>query len=68
MTRLRVLTCAVLTSVAVAAGVTDTLEGQVGRCLNVVDPNIAGENELLALPRLNATLVKGILERRPFLA
>ena len=29
---------------------------------------MAGEEELLALPHLNATLVKSILDRRPFLS
>ena len=41
--------------------------GQVGRQQGLIDPNLAGEKELLALPHLNATIVKGIMERRPFL-
>jgi DNA uptake protein ComE-like DNA-binding protein len=41
---------------------------QVGRATGLVEPNLAGEKELLALPHLNATLVKGIMERRPFLS
>lgn len=40
---------------------------QVGRPQGLIDPNIAGESELLALPHLNATIVKGLLDRRPFL-
>ena len=39
---------------------------QVGRHQGIVEPNVADEKELLKLPHLNATLVKGILERRPF--
>jgi DNA uptake protein ComE-like DNA-binding protein len=40
---------------------------QVGKQQGLVDPNIAGENELLSLPHMNPTIVKGLLERRPFL-
>jgi DNA uptake protein ComE-like DNA-binding protein len=40
--------------------------GQVGRQQGLVDPNIALEKDLLALPHLNADLVKGILAQRPF--
>ena len=52
----------VLVTVAMAA------HAQVGRATGLVEPNLAGEKELLALPHLNATLVKGIMERRPFLS
>jgi radical SAM superfamily enzyme with C-terminal helix-hairpin-helix motif len=52
----------VLITVAMAA------HAQVGRATGLVEPNLAGEKELLALPHLNATLVKGIMERRPFLS
>ena len=30
------------------------------------EPNVADEKELMKLPALNAALVKGIVERRPF--
>jgi DNA uptake protein ComE-like DNA-binding protein len=39
---------------------------QVGQS-QLVNPDIASEKELLALPHLNAALVKNILEQRPFL-
>jgi DNA uptake protein ComE-like DNA-binding protein len=39
---------------------------QVGTAVTIVDANIATEKELAALPHLNAALVKGILDRRPF--
>src|SRR5688572_16983934 len=68
MTGLRMSTCAVLTLLAIAIGVTATLEGQVGRRQSVFEPNLASEKELLALPHLNAALVKGVMERRPFLS
>ena len=40
---------------------------QLGRQQGLLDPNIASEKDLLALPHLNAALVKGMMERRPFL-
>jgi DNA uptake protein ComE-like DNA-binding protein len=48
--------------------VATTAEAQVGRRQTVLDPNVASEKELLGVPQLNATLVKGILDRRPFLS
>ena len=39
---------------------------QVGRHQGLTEPNVADEKELVKLPHLNAGLVKGILERRPF--
>jgi len=42
-------------------------EAQLGRQQGLLDPNIAAEKDLLALPHLNATIVKGMMERRPFL-
>jgi DNA uptake protein ComE-like DNA-binding protein len=42
-------------------------EAQLGKQQGLLDPNIANENDLLALPHFNATLVKGMMERRPFL-
>lgn len=44
------------------------VEGQLGRQQGLIDPNIAAEKELLALPHLNAAIVKGLIERRPFLS
>jgi DNA uptake protein ComE-like DNA-binding protein len=66
MTRRRLQRFAVSTALIVAC--TAVTHAQVGRRQAVLDPNIATEKELLALPHLNATLVKGILDRRPFLS
>ncbi|NUO78816.1 hypothetical protein HUU05_01965 [candidate division KSB1 bacterium] len=41
---------------------------QLGRQQDLIDPNVASEKELLALPHLNAALVKTIVEKRPFLS
>jgi len=48
-------------------GLPDQADAQVGNNLGLLNPNIPGEEELLALPHLNETLVEGILEQRPFL-
>ena len=42
---------------------------QVGKNTSgVLDPNIATEQQLLALPGMNATIVKSIIDQRPFLS
>jgi DNA uptake protein ComE-like DNA-binding protein len=43
------------------------LYAQVGNNSAVLNPNIAGEEELQALPHLTATLVEAIMDQRPFL-
>jgi DNA uptake protein ComE-like DNA-binding protein len=59
MRMMKVLAIALLmTSVAAQA--------QVGKSLGVVDANVAPEKDLLALPHMNATRVKGLIEKRPF--
>ena len=42
-------------------------ETQAANSMGVLNPNLAGEDELLALPHLNATLVQAITDQRPFL-
>jgi DNA uptake protein ComE-like DNA-binding protein len=54
--------------VAASLVLANAVEAQVGRRQSVVDPNVATEQELRAVPHLNATLVKGILDRRPFVS
>jgi DNA uptake protein ComE-like DNA-binding protein len=39
---------------------------QVGRSRTMTEPNMADEKQLLKLPHLNATIVNGIVARRPF--
>jgi DNA uptake protein ComE-like DNA-binding protein len=50
-----------------AAGAAPPVVAQVGKPVTIVDANIATDKELSALPHLNATLVKGLLDKRPFL-
>ena len=40
---------------------------QVGNNENVINPNIAGEQELASIPHLNANLISTIMDQRPFL-
>jgi DNA uptake protein ComE-like DNA-binding protein len=53
-------------TLAAAIGVPNVGQSQVGQS-QLVNPDMASEKELLALPHMNAALVKSILEQRPFL-
>jgi DNA uptake protein ComE-like DNA-binding protein len=44
-----------------------TVDAQTGRRQDVIDPNIATEKELRALPQLTPLLLKAIVDGRPFL-
>jgi DNA uptake protein ComE-like DNA-binding protein len=59
--KMRTLILAVA-AVALGPGITTA---QVGKGL--LDPNSAAEKDMLALPHMNATIVKGVVERRPFM-
>ncbi len=48
-----------------AVGLTGSITAQVGKGL--IDLNSAADKELLALPHMNATIAKGLVDRRPFL-
>ncbi len=45
-----------------------SLAGQVGKNEKVKNPNLAGEEELAALPHLTAEIAKTIVAQRPFLS
>lgn len=40
---------------------------QLGRQMGLVDPNVATEAQLLAVPNMNATVVKALMAKRPFM-
>src|ERR1043166_1959258 len=66
MIQSRVLTL-MITSLALLATVyLAPIQAQVGRS-GLVNPDLANEKELLALPHMNATTVKLIVDRRAFL-
>jgi DNA uptake protein ComE-like DNA-binding protein len=68
MTRTAFRFCAALLLIALGAFFAGPADAQIGRQQGLIEPNVASEQELLALPHMNATLAKGILERRPFLS
>ena len=59
----RLVQAAIMTALLVAAS---PALAQVGKSVTIVDANIASEKELAGMPHLNATLVKAILDARPF--
>lgn len=63
MTRSR----SILLGIAAMALVSTTATAQLGRQMGLVDPNVATEAQLLAVPHMNAAIVKGIMENRPFM-
>lgn len=51
---------------ALATLIGAALHAQVGKGL--IDPNVAAEKELLSLPHMTPALVKGLLDKRPFMS
>ena len=43
-------------------------QAQVGKSLGVVDANTAPEKDLLTMPHMTAAIVKGLIEKRPFMS
>jgi DNA uptake protein ComE-like DNA-binding protein len=41
---------------------------QIGKSVGIIDPNLAAEKDLLALPHVTPAIVKGLMEKRPFLS
>jgi DNA uptake protein ComE-like DNA-binding protein len=63
MVRSRSLLAGLAATILVSA----TASAQLGRQMGLVDPNVATEAQLLAVPHMNATIVKGIMDNRPFM-
>jgi DNA uptake protein ComE-like DNA-binding protein len=57
---------AIIGALALIFSFADFGQSQVGQS-QLINPDIAGEKELLALPHMNAAMVKNILDQRPFL-
>jgi DNA uptake protein ComE-like DNA-binding protein len=57
----------IVASMILMFGLWGVIWAQVGRSEGLVNPDLASEKELLAMPHLNATIVRSIMERRPFL-
>jgi DNA uptake protein ComE-like DNA-binding protein len=54
----------VLGAFAIAACVATSARAQVGKGL--LDPNVAGEKDLAALPHMTPAIVKALIDKRPF--
>ncbi len=66
MFKLRRFSLGIFVSFIFALSANTSAHGQVGQS-QLVNPNLASEKDLLALPHMNAAVVKSILEQRPFL-
>ena len=67
MKRTRCLTIAAVASMILVLGIWNSARAQVGRSQGLVNPDLASEKELLAIPHMNASIVKSLIEQRPFL-
>ena len=54
-------------SIVLIFGLSGVTRAQVGRSEGLVNPDLSSEKELLTMPYLNVTIVRSIMERRPFL-
>lgn len=66
MFHLKRLSLVAMIAVVLAAGAIYSAHGQVGQS-QLVNADLASEKDLLALPHMNAAIVKSILEQRPFM-
>ena len=57
---------AVTAAIFLVTASSHVFQAQVGKSQGLIEPNLASEKELLALPGMNALLAKGILDQRPF--
>ena len=67
MTQSKLIAWAALIAVIAALGLSNRVESQVGQSAGLVNPDLASEKDLLALPHMTTTIVKSIMEQRPFL-
>jgi DNA uptake protein ComE-like DNA-binding protein len=54
-------------ALAAAAMVPLPASAQLGRQMGLIDPNVATEAQLVAVPHMNATVVKALMAKRPFM-
>lgn len=60
------LTRILRTTLLCSAALVPAVAAQVGKPADIVNPNLAGEQDLLAVPNLDAAVVKAIMDQRPF--
>jgi DNA uptake protein ComE-like DNA-binding protein len=68
MNRRRWLLFAVFGLFVFAVSSTVNVNAQVGKSLGVIDANSAAEKDLLTLPHMTPAIVKGLIEKRPFMS
>ena len=66
MRRSNFVNWASLGALIVALGLANIAESQVGKSAGLVNPDLATDKELLALPHMSAAVMKSIIEQRPF--
>jgi DNA uptake protein ComE-like DNA-binding protein len=55
-------------TVVIALTMNGRPHGQVGKSQGLIDPNVASEGELAALPHMTSAIAKGIVDKRPFMS
>ena len=68
MTRYNTMILRKLVMIGLVAMLGVPARAQVGTPTTIIDPNVASESDLADLPHMSATLVEGLIERRPFLS
>jgi DNA uptake protein ComE-like DNA-binding protein len=66
MGRNKIMGWRLIAPVIVTLVLCSTAQSQVGRSSGLMNPDLASEKELLALPHMNPALVKSVIEERPF--
>ena len=68
MNRKSPLLFAAVALIALAVSLTVNVQAQVGKSIGLLDANSASEKDLLALPHMTPAIVKGIIDKRPFMS
>jgi len=68
MNRKSPLLFAAVALIALAVSLTVNVHAQVGKSIGLLDANSASEKDLLALPHMTPAIVKGIIDKRPFMS
>ncbi len=68
MNQLKTWVCTAVAFIILVIGFTHPAAGQAGKNQGILNPNLVSKEQLMALPHLNGTLVKGIHGQRPFLS
>ena len=68
MNRKSPLLFAAVALIALAVSLSVNIQAQVGKSIGLLDANSASEKDLLALPHMTPAIVKGIIDKRPFMS